>query len=510
MRKLITCLVLALICVLPFGLASAETYVLDEVYSSVEIPDDYIVITPDNLAQYADWLAARNKDLEFVSNDFIKRGVLMQCWTQEEDVCVEITAVKNERTEIIFDVNEQSEAMRRSYRLGFYPDNSYESEGYTFTQSDWKNTENGRFLILKYTKRDGGEILHRGLMRRTVRNGYEITLDMQVYGRSATTKDNTNLNKIWNTYSFIEVQPLPPAASAQINITDAPPVQTKEQSFSIKGTAAAGVKFTAVVMGLSYPTPVLSEVTVPKNGKFTLPITLPKEGVFLITLTAEFMGEDVAELAYPVTYQSTLLAVNVTTEVPRVVTQNELVISGTAEPSASIQVLLNSEPAINKKVTAAGKFKLEIETKEEGDYSLVIIFTKKGLAEQRITYSFTRRWTQDDMIAQLKSQAIKPAYSALIKNMETYDGRIMGYSAYLMSAAESGDDWILHMALKKKGDTYSNIIIVTSAEEPTFAVGERVMMYGTCAGMSLSAGEAGTEDAESYPCFELLLLVAED
>ncbi len=510
MRKLLACMLLAILLALVCGFACAETYVLDTLLSSVDVPDDYVVLKSDNLPQYADWLASNGKDIETVTNDFIKRGVLLQCWSPELDACFELTATKDSRTESIFDVNEQDESMRRSYRLGFYPDNDYQSEGYSFTSADWKNAENGRFLILKYSKRDGGEVLHRGFMRRTIRNGYEITLDMQIHGRATNNKDNANLNIIWESFRFIEVLPLPPAASARINITQKPPAQTKEQSFTIKGTAAEGVKLTAVTMGLNYPTPILNEVSVPKNGKFSIPISLPKEGVFVTTVTAEYKGEDVVELLYPVTYQRTLLVVNVTSEVPNTVTEDELVISGNAEPGASIQVLVNSEPSIKKRVTAAGKFKLEIDTHEEGDYNVTLVFTKTGLAEQRKSFSFVRRWSQDDMIKQLKKQAIKPSYTNLVKKIDAYSGRIMGYNAYLMSATKSGSQWILHMALNKKRDTYSNIIIVTSAEEPSFEIGEKILMYGTCVGMSEISVEEGSEAVESYPCFGLLLLASLD
>lgn len=53
----------------------------------------------------------------------------------------------------------------------------------------------------------------------------------------------------------------------------------------------------------------MTEVTVGANGKFKMPVTLPKEGVYLLTLTGENQGEDVVELAYPVTYSRTLLPV---------------------------------------------------------------------------------------------------------------------------------------------------------------------------------------------------------
>lgn len=102
-------------------------------------------------------------------------------------------------------------------------------------------------------------------MRRTIRNGYEIDFDMQIYGRSTTNKDNTNLNKIWETFTFVEVLPLPPKASARILITDEPPAETNEQEFEIEGTAAEGVTLTAVVMGLSYPEPIVTEATAGKT-----------------------------------------------------------------------------------------------------------------------------------------------------------------------------------------------------------------------------------------------------
>ena len=92
--------------------------------------------------------------------------------------------------------------------VSHYPKNEY--EGYEFSTSEWKNTDNGRFLVLRYTRRDNGEILYRGFMRRTIRNGYEIDFDMQIYGRSTTNKDNTNLNKIWETFTFVEVLPRRP------------------------------------------------------------------------------------------------------------------------------------------------------------------------------------------------------------------------------------------------------------------------------------------------------------
>ena len=506
MRKVVLCLLLLLL-LLACAPALAETYVFDQLYATMEMPEGYIVLTPDNLTDYADWLEARGSSLEETTNDFLARGVLLQAWAEENDACFELRAVQNERSESIFDVNEQTSDVRGTYRTSHYPKNEY--EGYEFTTSEWKNTDNGRFLVLRYTRRDNGEILYRGFMRRTIRNGYEIDFDMQIYGRSTTNKDNTNLNKIWETFTFVEVLPLPPKASAKINISDAPPTETNEQEFEIEGTAAEGVSLTAVVMGLSYPEPIVTEVTVGKNGKFALPINLPREGVFLITITGEYQGEEVAELAYPVTYQRTLLTVNFTSKPGETVSQDEVEFAGTAEPSATIQIFLNGEEVMTKKVTSAGKFSFSLDAEEEGVYEATLAFSKKGLADRRFTFSFTRKWTEEDMMDYLKEQAISPSYSQLIDKMEGYEGRIMDYKAYITDISESGDVYIIRMALNRKSGEYSNIILVTADKKPNFQVDEQVMMYGTCAGMSLSTGVEGEEeDSESYPCFELLLFAS--
>ena len=487
--------------------ACAEIYVFDELFASMEVPDSYVVLTEKNMASYDSWLRSRSSSMEDAMNDFAKRGVLLQAWSEEGDACFELRARKDERSQLIFDVNEQTSAVRGQYRTSHYPDNEY--EGYDFSASEWKNTDQGRFLVLRYARRESGEVLHRGFMRRTIRNGYEIDFDMQIHGRSTTNKDNTNLNKIWETFKFIEVLALPPAAAAKINITDAPPQESNEQSFNIKGTAAEGVTLTAVTMGLSYPDPIVNTVEVGENEKFTLPIRLPREGVFLTTITAEYEGEEVVELAYPVTYQRTLLAVNFTKKPDAVVKEETITIAGTAEPGASVQVMVDGSREFSKRVTTAGKFSIDVDIEEEGQHEVSLVFSKNGLGDRRFSFAFNRKWTDSDMMKYLSKQAVNPTYSALKNSIQKYEGRIVGYRAYIMDVSQSGAEYIIKMALSKKYGKFSNYILVTSDTEPSFETGKRVMMYGTCEGMSLSTGTA-EDDAEeaSYPCFDLLLFAS--
>ena len=134
---------------------------------------------------------------------------------------------------------------------------------------------------------------------------------------------------------------------------------------------------------------------------------------------------------------------------------------------------------------------------------MTLVFSKAGLADSRITRQVTRQWSQADMLKQLKAQAIKPGYATLVKKIEGYVGRVMGYSAYVVDVAASGDEWIVTMALTKKGDAYRSVFIVTTNSEPSVKQGQKLTMYGTCAGMTVPEEEGG----ESYPVFELLLFV---
>ena len=249
-------------------------------------------------------------------------------------------------------------------------------------------------------------------------------------------------------------------------------------------------------------------MVVGSSGKFSLPIKLPREGVFLITLTAEYEEEEVVELAYPVTYQGTLLTVNFTAKPEGVVMQDEVRIAGSGEPGASIQVFVDGQNTLSKKVTTAGKFALEVNVHEEGEHEISVVFSKKGLADRRFTFNFMRKWDAGDTMAYLSKQSIAPTYAQLKKGMQDYEGRIMGYRAYIVNIAESGDEYIVTMALARKDGRYVNLILVTTDEMPGFAVGERVMMYGTCEGMSLGTGDAGDESEASYPCFDLLLFAS--
>ena len=63
MKKLL--LWLAVLCTLLLCTpAMAEVFILDEIFASIELPQEYVVLTERNMANYEQWLGARGTSLE--------------------------------------------------------------------------------------------------------------------------------------------------------------------------------------------------------------------------------------------------------------------------------------------------------------------------------------------------------------------------------------------------------------------------------------------------------------
>ena len=155
--------------------AMAQTFVYDSIFASAEVPETYIILTPDNLASYSEWLAARNTTSEDLTNDMLARGVLMQCWTSEGDACVELTATQTEQTQNLFDINEQNSSIRAQYRLSHYPENQFEEQGYEFSsvpenkefrnQLEERALDNSKELYEELRKKEGFETINKETIR---------------------------------------------------------------------------------------------------------------------------------------------------------------------------------------------------------------------------------------------------------------------------------------------------------------------------------------------------------
>ena len=505
MRKyllLVLALLLCLICVT----AVADTeYTLDRISAKLSLSDSYIVLTPDNLSEHLELLERLEKTKEVVEADFAERGVCLQAWVPDLDACLEITVVEDEDSKSYYDIEQQTNQARTAYKASHLKGEKYKEQGYSIKSAEWKKqTKGGRFLMLKYKRTVNGYV-YWGYARRTIRNGYTLTLDYQVYNRGLRSKDLNSLNKVANTVEFTNVSSIPESTEGLLEFTSTPPAETNTGTFTVEGRCTPEAHLIGVIMRMSSPTPTRIEATAKKNGTFKMNVTLPEEGIWLMTLTIEVGDTVIAEEIFDTTtFNKSFIPVSLESDIPEELPGDELVISGKTAKAVYVQcIVLNGTSTYDKTVrtNGTGKFSFKVPTSLQADYDITLVFSKKNYETRRFTYTSKRTLTEEDERRAIRDQAIKPAYATLLKKLEGYTGRIMGYQVYITDIQKSGDEWIIFGALNKTKKGYKDTIVVTCDEEPAFIVDSQQKMYGTCTGAYQVQSE---EDTVTYPSFDLL------
>ncbi len=505
--------------------ACAETRItFDSIYAQLTLDEDkYIIFQTDNLDKHQEWMSNRGITKEGMLEDWEARGVLLQAWTLDSDACLEITAVRDEWSEKYFDLDQQTPAIRASYRQAHLKGTVPGSVGYKFQSAEWKNTKQyGRFLMIKYKQSNGSSTM-RGYARRAIRNGYTITVDYKVYGRSLKTQDQAAINKVMTNWYFTTVLPLAAAdaqngvivsgsgttssaaATANASFTAEPPRETNTGVFKVKGTCTPNLHIIGVLMRMTTTEPIRLETDASKKGAFTFDVKLPEEGTWLMTLTFKDGTKTVGETVFHTTnYASALLPVNFNEEMPENFPSDTYTLSGTTVKNVKVQCIIESI-GYSKQVTTnnSGKFSFKLNTSTEGQYHITISFQKKGYAMRRFTYDVSRQMSEEEKIAAIREASIKPAYSTLKKKLGNYVGRYMTYPLYLTDIVQSGDEYILFMAMRSLKSGYKDMVVVTTDQDPgNLVVGQQYRIYGQLAGnYEVQNAEGGST---YYPCFTLM------
>ncbi|MBE5782815.1 MAG: hypothetical protein E7329_05785 [Clostridiales bacterium] len=475
--------ILAFACVLLLFTASAmaETYTLSDIYASVDIPSDTyeMVLTPRNLSTHSDWLAQQGMDYDAVANSFENEGILLQAYDQENNRTLVISALKNLDAQLYFDLNNQEDAMRKEFRLSHTDGTAYGLLGYSYSSAAWKNYGGDvlRFLQTKYSLRQDGIQVCTGYQRRTIRNGYTITLDMQVTDRAAKEADSTALEKIMKTFSFTKILPMP-ELPIKLNFTSAPPSETNSDTFTIKGVTGKKATVTATVFSLGASGSETFTDTATNSGSFSIKVTLPSQGVYSVTITSEAENAITAQRMFSVTYQKGLLPVDLTATPGSTLSDTTKIIGSTIS-GAKTQVSV-SGPVNYSKSTTSKNFSFSLDTSAEGTYNIVIAVTKKGLDARTFTYTATRTYSEVERMEKIKDEAKKISYANLKK--ESNEGKTVGYTGYIASITPSTGEWVIGFAIKRTDGVYKDIIYVISTQEPAFAEGAKVKLYGKATG----------------------------
>ncbi len=517
MRKtLLMLLLIAMTVCLTSAVAETE-YALTPCAGKIAINEDaYIVLTPANLGEHPELIASLGKSQEELLADWTERGVQLQAWTKKMDASLEVTVIQDEESRQYYDLEQQTRQTRAEYLKAHRNSSKYAEQGYTIMNLEWKKQKlGGNFLKYEYKREADGQIL-RGIARKTIRNGYTVTLDYQVYNRLPRGTDENYLNRIANTVAFDTLEPVatdgtqtevavPGTASGLLQITAAPPAETNTGEFTVEGHAMEGAHLIGVAMRWSSSTPLKFTTDTTRAGNFKLKVTLPEEGVWLLTLNLEVNGAIVAEEVFSTTtYSKTILPVVMDADPPAQLTGDELVLSGVTSKGVTVQCIVsNGTTTFDKTIrtNATGTFKFKVPTSLEGDYNITLAFSKKNFNTRRLTYTARRSLTPEDTKQRAVTTAIHPSYNALNRNLNSYIGTVMAYNVYIVDVQHNGEEWTITAALRKLSSGYADLMIFNAGIDPELEVDSQAKLYGSCIGAYQVQSEEGSE---SYPSFDYL------
>lgn len=503
LRKSMLVLSGALLLTLVFSaFALAETYSFGDVRAAVTLPDDFEqVLTPYNLGLNRDWLEQHGLDHDSLSNTFDQEGVLLMAYDEEEGRTLVITALRDVDGQTYFDLNNQDESMRKEFRVSHTNGTAYGVLGYTYTSAKWANYGKNalRFLQTEYTLRQEGELICAGYQRRTIRNGYTITLDMQIRGRSPKQADNSLLEKVMKTWEFTEVLPMP-ALPIKLSLTSAPPTETSEAAFTIKGTTVRKAQVTATLFSLGTTSGLTFTDTANNSGNFSIKVTLPSQGVYSLTLTAELEGSITAQRLYSVTFRQGMLPVDLTVT-PGDSLDDETIVSGTTEAGAKTQLSVSGPISYNK-IVSGNQFSFKVDTHLEGTYQFVLAITKKGMHDRTYSFTGTRTYSDSERGDKIRANAKKMAYANLARTEN--QGKSIWVEGYITGVTQSINEWVVTFALTKSGNSYKDVCYVICQEKPAYPSDAKVRVYGTAAGTYTVLNENGS--VKTYPRIEAAII----
>ncbi len=483
MKKL--CAVLVLLLALSFVPALADSYAFAGIYMSINVPNDpYLVqLTPENLAQNEQYILSLGETPESMQKQFSEEGILLMAFDDKNSRTFVITAVQDDVSRELFDINEQTAATRATYRANHSNGTYCGYLGYKFESCEWKNfgDDQGRFLMLKYSLRQNGAVQYRGLWRRTIRNGYTITLDMRVYGRQVTSGDITALNKLQDTVSFIEVTNAPDAPLTLV-FTAPPPETTNDASFTIKGTTRAGATVIAAYASLRSNQSKAFTATADGSGAFKIDVTLPSSDLYnmIVSAIANEGTENEEEVSenFQITYDPTLLPVTFTSSIPATFASDSFKLSGTTLTGVTVQLDVNGE--VKTRQTGNNRtFSFTLDTSAPGTYNIYVSFTKKNYSTRVFNYTVEREMTDEEHLQSVRDSSISPEYARLKSQPDTYNGRTLRFNGYITEIREGVGEWIVTFATQKSGEKYSNPITIISDSAVSYETGAYLTVYGT-------------------------------
>ncbi|MDR1568868.1 MAG: hypothetical protein LBS72_00080 [Oscillospiraceae bacterium] len=496
---------LALLCALPIMAASAQTVILPNAQLSSEFPADWLIVTPETAARNAAMLGTTADLAETLMRS---DNIVVAAFSPAKDAALRVRMSESEDAGVYFDIERYTPEMRAAIKEDYLDASIWKVTGLRFTAAEWKKTSAaGRYLRLTYNRREGDEIVSRGVMAFTVRNGREVTLQLQVEGRQPTSKELKMFDEWLADTKYTPELTMPPLP-AGFEFDAAPPQETITTELKIKGkTAPAAVVSASLVQGGSAPFKI-GEAVAKASGAFTLPITLPGEGTWTLVLESICEGYSTTRIESPLSCNSARIPINLSTPLEGEIWDAQPRLIGTTLPGVKITVQ-DGEDTLTKRASE-GTFNIKLNPQPEGERTVRVTLSAQGMSDRTVTYRFDRRWNTNDYAEYLDDQAKNISYANLVEKSDKYKGSVVCFTGEVLDSVYEEGTTFIRLATSDKKSRQE--VCFAIEEEQLIQTGSVWVCYGRVTGVQYVPNQATMPEEESVadapvPLFDLLLRV---
>ena len=217
MKRLFTVLLLCCLtcCLLPSStFAAGNTYDLDKLGMSIELPSDYVVFTRDIKANDPN-LSAYGMTKDGLYSLMLERSIYLNAWDEYANYEIIVTMMDSP----LADYNLFSDTALSTVVSSF--ETEFASTGITFIRSDIYQHSQAKFVKIYISQPNYGDTVY-GLQYNTVYDGKAINITLQSYSGKIDSNKESILKKIVDTVHF-DTEPellAPPTQTDAFTYTD--------------------------------------------------------------------------------------------------------------------------------------------------------------------------------------------------------------------------------------------------------------------------------------------------
>lgn len=455
-----------------------------------------IVLTQENLAEHADFLAAQGTTPETVKAGFAAAQTVLESYTQAGQVSLCI----GESADFRLDVNvaRMDEARRADFLASFADSGLYESAAWSADKSE--------YVRLTYSAMYGDVPVYF-LSYVTLRHGQLYTYTATVAAREITAEDDAAVLSVIDRIEYLgqlatpaptptptpaptpTPTPRPTAGVAPLTdetqgltlLVDPVPAWVDEPEMTLTGTTVSGARVTVTVNGVD-----MARNTAARDGSFKVTVPLSEEGALTVGVLASLKGEETAEKCYTVTHEMRTLTLQIT-EPLGIVESESSYIRGVTEPNAVVYI--SGDENTNVRANAEGAFSIKVRHAKEGEYHYTLTAKRDGYRDGTLDFTLTRALSQQEQYLAFKrdTRDLKDlTYERLAADPQAQKdqklslrGRIGAFSDY------EGMPCLLIYSANPGTGIWTNPVWVLCEEIFSFEEGDIITVFGVVEGTQL-------------------------